>query len=199
MRSWLGLCFVFALGCAHEGQVPPAWDASAVESLRIPGGKRCLSVLDRLGVKYAKLSPRGKMQTPVEIRSDIAGITYKPKLVCDCRLALALHWSAPVLESWHIREVEHYGAYSNRTTRRGRPSLHARGLALDVARFQFPDARLDVASNYERGWGAGCGPNAPPLNRVVCQLRQLHLFRELITPDHDEDHQDHVHLGILPL
>lgn len=179
--------------------MPPAWDASARESLRIPGGKRCLSVLDRLGVKYAKLSPRGKVRTPVEIRSDIAGITYKPKLVCDCRLALALHWSAPVLESWHIREVEHYGAFSDRTTRRGRPSLHAQGLALDVARLQFPDARLDVASSYERGWGAGCGPDAPALNRVVCQLRQLGLFRELITPDHDADHQDHVHLGILPL
>ena len=69
MRSWLGWCFVLALGCAHEGQAPPAWDASARESLRIPGGKRCLSVLDRLGVKYKKLSPRGKVRTPVEIRS----------------------------------------------------------------------------------------------------------------------------------
>jgi hypothetical protein len=77
--------------------------------------------------------------------------------------------------------------------------LHAQGLALDVARLQFPDARLDVAHNYERGWGAGCRPDAPALNRVVCQLRQLGLFRELITPDHDDDHQDHVHLGILPL
>jgi hypothetical protein len=199
MRWLLGLGLFLALGCAHEGQVPAAWDASAVESLRIPGGKRCLSVLDRLGVKYKKLSPRGNVKTPVEIQSAIAGVSYKPTLVCDCRLALALHWSAPVLEAWHISEVEHYGAFSNRTTRRGRPSLHARGLALDVARFKFPDARLDVASNYERGWGAGCGPNAPPVNRIVCQLRQLGLFRELITPDHDDDHQDHVHLGIPPL
>ena len=67
MRSWLGLCFVLALGCAHEGQVPAAWDATAVESLRIPGGKRCLSVLDQLGVKYEKLSPRGRVKTPVAI------------------------------------------------------------------------------------------------------------------------------------
>jgi hypothetical protein len=199
MRSWLALGLLLTLGCAHEGQVPAAWDASAVQSLRIPGGKRCLSVLDQLGVKYEKLSPRGRVKTPVAIHGAIAGITYKPTLVCDCRLALALHWSAPVLGQWHISEVEHFGAYSNRTTRRGRPSLHAQGLALDVARLKFPDARLDVASRYERGWGAGCGPNAPALNRVVCQLRQLGLFRELITPDHDADHQDHVHIGILPL
>lgn len=196
-RLVLGL--LLSLGCAHEGRVPAAWDATAVQSLRIPGGKRCLAVLDQLGIEYEKLSPRGRVSTPVKIRSDIAGITFKPQLVCDCRLALALHWSAPVLESWHIREVEHYGAYANRTTRSGRPSLHAQGLAVDIARFRFPDARLDVASNYERGWGAGCRPNAPPLNRVVCQLRELGLFRELITPDHDADHHDHVHLGILPL
>ena len=27
----------------------------------------------------------------------------------------------------------------------------------------------------------------------------LRLFRELITPDHDADHRDHVHLAIVPL
>lgn len=199
MRRRLLLGFLLAIGCAHEGQLPPAWDATAAQSLRIPGGKRCLEVLGQLGVKYEKVAPRGRVKTPVKIKSAIGGVTYKPALVCDCRLALALHWTAPVLQSWHIHEVEHYGAFSNRMTRGGRPSLHAQGLALDVARFKFPDARLDVASNYERGWGAGCRPNAPALNRVVCQLRELGLFRELITPDHDDDHRDHVHLGILPL
>lgn len=198
-RLLLGLGLLLALGCAHEGQLPGAYDAAAVQSLRIPGGRRCLDVLTQLGVKYRKLSPRGRVKTPVEIQSDIGGVTYKPALVCDCRLALALHWSAPVLASWHITEIEHYGAFADRTTRRGRPSRHAQGLALDVARFKFPDSRLDVASSYAHGWGAGCRPDAPALNRVVCQLRELGLFRELITPDHDNDHRDHVHLAIAPL
>jgi hypothetical protein len=196
------LSVLLALGCAHEGQTPPAYDASAAQSLRIPGGKRCLALLDRLGVKYKKLSPRGRVKTPVEITGDIGGVRYttggKTSLVCDCRLGLALEWSAPVLKSWHISEVSHYGAFSNRSTRGGRPSLHAQGLALDVARFKFPDSSLSVSDAYGRGWGAGCRPNAPAINQVVCQLRALGLFRELITPDHDSDHHDHVHLGILP-
>jgi hypothetical protein len=203
VRRIAALCLTLALGCAREGQTPPAYDPSAAQSLRIPGGKRCLSILDRLGVKYKKLSPRGRMRTPVEITGDIGGVRYtnggKASLVCDCRLGLALHWSAPVFERWHISEVMHFGAYSNRTTRSGRASLHARGLALDIARFKFPDSNLSVAEAYGRGWGAGCWPDAPAINQVVCQLRELGLFRELITPDHDADHHDHVHLGIVPL
>jgi hypothetical protein len=203
MRRLFSLCFMLALGCAHEGQTPSAYDASARQSLRIPGGKRCLALLDRLGVQYQKLTPRGRIKTPIEIRGDIAGVRYthdgKTSLVCDCRLGLALHWSAPVFTTWHISEVVHLGAFSDRNTRRGRPSLHAQGLAIDVARFKFPDSNLSVSEAYGLGWGAGCWPDAPAINQVVCQLRGLGLFRELITPDHDSDHRDHVHLGILPL
>jgi hypothetical protein len=201
-RRVLALCFLLVIGCAHEGQTPPAYDPRAAQSLRIPGGKRCLHLLDQLGVKYKKLSARGRIKTPIEITSAIAGVRYtnggKTSLVCDCRLGLALHWSAPVFASWHISEVVHFGAFSDRTTRRGRPSLHAQGLALDVARFKFPDSNLSVSEAYGRGWGAGCWPDAPAVNQVVCQLRKLGLFRELITPDHDSDHRDHVHLAIVP-
>ena len=64
----VGLSIVLWLsGCAHEGATPDAYDASAVQSLRIPGGKRCLSLLNQLGVRYKKLSPRGHVATPVEI------------------------------------------------------------------------------------------------------------------------------------
>ncbi len=203
----LALVLLFALGCAHEGafgggpQTPAAYDPSARQSLRIPGGERCLSLLNQLGIKYERIATRGRMNTPVKVTGDIAGIRYvsegRPSLICDCRLALALHWSAPVLSAWHISEIEHYGAYVNRGTRGGRPSLHAQGLALDAARFKF--SRMSQSVSEDFGRGAGCWPEAPVLNRVVCQLRGLGLFRELITPDHDADHHDHVHLAIAPL
>jgi hypothetical protein len=198
----LGLVLLFGLGCAREGATPGAYDASARESLRIPGGRRCLELLAQLRVKHIAIAPRGRMQTPVQVTGDIGGVTYtqsgEPSLLCDCRLVLALHWAAPLLRSWHITRVEHYGAYSNRTTRGGRPSQHALGLAIDAARFEFPDQSVSVARSYGRGWGDGCGSAAPALNRVVCGLRHLQLFRELITPDHDADHHDHVHLAIAP-
>ncbi len=202
---WRGLvlCVLFALGCAHEGRLPPAYDPSAVQSQRIPGGKRCLALLDKLRIPHHRLSPRGRVATPVAITGPIGGVLYtqngKPALTCDCRLALALEWASPVFLAWHITEVEHYGAYSNRSTRGGRVSRHADGLALDMARFKFPDRSLSVVDAYGRGWGAGCTDKAPAINRVVCQLRELGLFRELITPDHDADHFNHVHIAIAPL
>lgn len=198
------LC-AFALGCAHEGafgggpHTPSGYDPRARQSLRIPGGEPCLVLLKRLGVEFERLGARGRIATPVQIASGIAGIRYSPPLICDCRLALALHWSGPVLAAWNISRVEHFGAYANRTTRGGRPSLHAMGLALDAASFQFAGMRQSVSADYARGLGAGCWPEAPAINQVVCHLRGLGLFRELITPDHDADHHDHVHLAIAPL
>jgi hypothetical protein len=195
------LCLL-PVGCAREG-IPPAYDPSSVESLRIPGGKRCLELLGQLGVEFKPLAQRGRMATPVEIRGEIGGVRYtsggKRSLVCDCRLALALHWSAPVLNAWNISEVEHMGAYVNRTTRRGRPSLHALGLALDAAKFKSKRGSHSVARDYVRGLGPTCVDDAPTLNQMACQLRHLGLFRELITPDHDSDHHDHFHLAIVPL
>jgi hypothetical protein len=206
MRLALRLCLSLSLalaGCAHEGQTPSAYDPSALESLRIPGGKRCLSVLTQLHVKYTKLRARGRVVTPVSIESDLGGVRYtqggKTSLVCDCRLALALYWAAPVFSALHISEIEHFGAYSNRTTRSGRPSQHALGLAIDTWRFKFGKTSANVVHDYKHGWGSGCWPDAPVLNRLVCELRGLGLFRELITPDHDADHYNHVHLGIVPL
>jgi hypothetical protein len=200
---FLALGLLLLYGCARGPDLPSAYDPTAVQSLRIPGGKRCLQVLDQLGVRYKRAKVGGGMDTPVQILSDIAGVRYThdghTSLTCDCRLALALHWSAPVFASFHVSEVEHYGAYVNRRTRGGRPSLHARGLALDAARFKMTQVTESVARDYARGLGAGCYHDAPAVNQLVCQLRELGLFRELITPDHDPDHHDHVHLAIAPL
>lgn len=200
-RHWLaGLCLIW-LGCARE-TVPPAYDPRSLESLRIVGGERCLSILKRLGVEYTAIGPRGQAETLVEVHGEIGGIRYtsqgRRSLVCDCRLALALYWSAPVFTRWNISEVEHMGAYVDRRTRRGRPSLHARGLALDAARFKSSSTSHSVSRDYARGLGSGCFEGAPPLNQIACQLRDLGLFRELITPDHDADHHDHFHLAIVP-
>lgn len=190
------------LACAREG-IPPAYDPHSLESLRIVGGQRCLDLLTRLGVEHRPIGPRGRAETLVEVRGALGGVRYtsqgKRSLVCDCRLALALYWSAPVFARWNISEVEHMGAYVDRRTRRGRPSLHALGLALDAAKFKSSGTSHSVARDYARGLGTGCYSDAPPLNQIACQLRDLGLFRELITPDHDADHHDHFHLAIVPL
>lgn len=187
---------------APEPPTPPAWFGGPNQSLRIPGGEKCLGWLDTLGVEYRRLPPRPGVDTPVEVAGPIAGVRYvsqgEESVVADCRLVLALDWIGPSLRQLGVTEVRHSGAYVYRTTRSGRPSLHARGLAIDVHALNFHDKRAVVERDFARGLGDGCQPDAPELNRLTCTLRRLDLFQELITPDHDADHRDHVHLAISP-
>jgi hypothetical protein len=34
------------------------------------------------------------------------------------------------------------------------------------------------------------------LNRLACRFAQLRLFQELLTPDSNADHRDHLHFAI---
>jgi hypothetical protein len=170
--------------------------------LRIPGGETCVGWLQDLGVPFTRLDSKPGVETPVEITGPIGGIRYvsegKDSMVCDCRLALALDWSSRVLRPLGVTRIRHMGAYVNRRTRRGRPSLHARGLAIDVGAVRVGNQWLKVEDNFRRNTADTCDGNAPLLNSVSCKLRTLRLFRELITPDDDGDHHNHLHLA-LPL
>src|SRR5690606_24856192 len=116
----------------------------------------------------------------------------KREVVCDCRMALALDWSARALAPMGVTAIRYSGAYVYRTTRSGRPSLHARGLAIDVHGVEFGPYTHWVAHHFQRGRTGRCDGSEPALNRVECRLRSLGLFRELITPDHNSDHHDHL-------
>lgn len=175
---------------------------SGERSLFIPGGAVCLEWLRRHQVQFRVLDAKRGMTTPVEIRGPIGGVTYlspdNEPLVCDCRLAVALHWTAPHLKAFGITEVQHAGAYVYRTTRKGRLSLHALGLAIDVRDLRGQGRLWSVEKNYYTGLRNGCSPTSPELNRIACRLESLDLFKELLTPDYNYDHHDHFHLAIAP-
>lgn len=178
------------------------WYPNARNGLRLPRGSTCLQWLDRLGIRYRRLERKPGVETPVEVTGPIGGIRYvsegRDVLVADCRLVLALDWSARALRPLGVTGVEHFGAYSNRRTRRGRVSLHARGLAIDVGAVKVGATWYRVEHDFRRGMRNACDERAPVLNSLSCQLRTLRLFRELITPDDDWDHHNHLHLA-LPL
>jgi hypothetical protein len=190
-----------ALSSRPEPATPPAWNGTS-QSLRIPGGEKCLEWLEKLGIEHQRLPPQPGVQTPVDVGGPIGGVRYlsqgKQSVVADCRLILALDWIAPSLRAQGITAVQHSGAYVYRTQKSGLPSLHARGLAIDVHALRYPDERVLVERDFARGLGDGCETDAPKLNRLTCSLRRIRLFQELITPDHDTDHHDHVHLAISP-
>jgi len=139
----------------------------------------------------------------VVLGATVGGIRYYANgnlpLICDCRLAVALHRIAPLLRQAGVREARFSGAYSYRRTRSGRLSLHARGLAIDLHEFVVAGRTLSVDRDYALGQNHGCSSTTPVLNRLACSLRASGMFRELLTPDSDPDHHDHFHLAIAPL
>lgn len=185
---------------AQAPAIPPAWNPrdSGVSSL--PAGEDCIAWLSQLGIAFRRLDDLRGVDTPVEVTGPIAGVRYvtagKVSVTGDCRLVLALDWASRTLSRVGISEVRHSGAYVYRTTSRGRPSLHARGLAIDIHALKAGDAWYDVERDYSNGLGPVCEAWQPFINHVYCRLSQLNLFRELITPDHNAEHHDHFHLGV---
>lgn len=169
---------------------------------RLPGGVRCLAQLKDAGVAFDEPRAFRGVDTPVQLRGPIGAIEFwspAGRLVADCRFVLALVEVAPEFAALGVRRVRFSGAYVYRTSRTGRLSLHAYGLALDLHEVMTDDASYTVEHDYARGVGEACLRDAPLMNHLACRLRRRDLFRELLTPDYNADHYDHLHLGIAPL
>jgi hypothetical protein len=165
-----------------------------------PSGDECLSRLRASGVPFQVVSDKRGVDTPVAIEGPIGGVRYwtvgAGPMVSDCRLALALAKVAPELRSLGVSAMRFSGAYSYRMAKVGRLSLHAYGLALDVHEVTADGKSFVVTHDFARGLANGCAESAPLLNRLACRLAQLRLFQELLTPDSNADHRDHLHIAI---
>lgn len=165
-----------------------------------PGGAACLERLARTGVAFQPIEPRPGIETPVTVSGPISGVRFWSRggpLVLDCRLALALYEVSPDFRALGIESVRFSGAYVYRTSKQGRLSLHAYGLAMDVHEVTTAHGTFSVERDFVRG--KACGRSRALLNELACRLERRGLFRELLTPDYDSDHHDHLHLGISPL
>ncbi len=158
----------------------------------------CLKTLGNLDIDFAPIEELRGVTEPVEIRSPLGGVRYYRTgggpLQLDCRMALALERIGPVLAAHGVSRARYSGAYVYKTTRSGRLSHHAHGLAIDLHDFDVEGQRLTVKQDFTRG--AGCGPRVPKLNRLSCDLKRTRLFDEFLTPDFNADHYDHLHISI---
>ena len=177
--------------------------------------ERCLEVLRRHHVDYERRTVEG-IDVAVVVRGSIGGITVRPHngrnrlhALMDCRLVVALLAWAPVLRRAGVERIEHYSAYrpGARVASTRSPSGHSRGLAVDAALFHLEDGTvLDVLTAWtERTRGEEpCAPHPSEpessrrLRSMVCAAVQADLFQVVITPHHDDDHQNHVHLEVVP-
>lgn len=168
----------------------------------IPGGEDCVDRLRERGVHFDKLPAERGVDTPILVRGPLGGVqfwSHGGPMVVDCRMALALDRVGPEFVALGVTRARFSGAYVYRTSKKGRLSLHAYGLAIDMHDVSTEAGVASVKGDYQRGLADGCSEEAPLLNRLACRLRRQGLFRELLTPDYDADHQDHLHLGLAPL
>jgi hypothetical protein len=220
----LPLLFVVLAGCAL-----PIIGAKATrsEAAALDGGRRagpqpdrdeCHRRLGSSGVAFRPVPEEraSGVGMPIELHGPVGGIELRTRNtgarheLLDCRLALALMAWAPSLRAAGVVRLEHYSMY--RPGARvggggGAVSGHARGLAIDAARFHLADgAVLDVLSDWEereRG-SRPCPPRAHEarpsrlLRAAVCAAVTQGLFQVVLTPHHDRAHADHVHLELKP-
>lgn len=181
------------------------------------GGDDCYAALQAEGVAFERVAESEALDvdTPARLLGPLRGVEVvgrdrgRTHAILDCRLALALLSWAPALKQAGVVRIEHYSIYRPRarTPRQGRVSGHARGLAIDAARFHMHNGEvLDVLTDWEdrdRG-GAPCPqrPDEPWSSRVlrgvVCDAVENNLFQVVLTPHHDRAHENHVHLEIRP-
>lgn len=195
-------------------QETPAQRRARVELLTLSPA----ACYDRLRAKHVAFEPvqpdvAHGVRAPLRLLGPIDGVEVGPRngqgrqALLDCRLALALLAWAPALRSAGVERLEHYSIYrpGARIGGRGRVSGHARGLAIDAARFHMMQGgTLDVLTDWEERDGAPCPQRAHEtresrvLRGLVCDAVARNLFQVVLTPHHDRAHENHVHLELKP-
>jgi hypothetical protein len=190
-RRGLSLAALIILtACAsHVPLAPPPSESDA----------QCLAALDRLGVQYqvepqsASTSRACLVRNPVRVAA--ATVPFSRPAVAACGFVLQFDkFERAVIRPLAKREfgrdlktIVHFGAYNCRTTDAGRESEHAKGLAIDVAGFELTDGTM------KHDWSKR--GKARDFLRAVAQ-DACGYFSEVLDPDSDRDHLDHIHLDL---
>jgi hypothetical protein len=184
------------------GDVPRPRTRNELRSV-LPGGADCLTRLGARGVHFRALDHELGIHTPVRVDGPISGVRYytggNGPLITDCRLALALALVGAELMAYGVTDVRFSGAYVYRLSAKGRVSLHAYGLAIDMHGFTRNGVHYEVEHDFHKGMGTALDAEAPVTNAIAARFHNSGLFHEYLTPDDNADHHDHVHIGVSPL
>jgi hypothetical protein len=164
--------------------------------------QQCLAELNRLGVQYqvepqsASTSKACLVQNPIRVSA--ATVPFSRPTVAACNFVLKFdEFERAVIRplakrtyGQDLKEIIHFGAYNCRPTRAGRESEHAHGMAMDIAGFELTDGTMiSVKQEWtKRGKGRD-------FLRAVA-TKACGYFNEVLDPDTDRDHADHIHLDL---
>jgi hypothetical protein len=183
------------------GDVPRPRTRNELRSV-LPGSSDCLTRLAEHSVHFHTVERELGVKTPILVDGPIEGIRFNSgsgPLIADCRLVLALALVAPSLTNYGVSDVRFSGAYVYRLSNKGRVSLHAYGLAIDLHGFTRLGTHYEIQHDFRKGIGVTTAEDAPIANGFASRLRMSGLFHEYLTPDDNADHHDHVHVGVSPL
>ncbi len=173
----------------------------------------CMRLLREAGVAVQRAPDRddgGFCQVRGAVRITAGATPLAPAgVIMQCPLALRyVLWERQVLQpaareilGSPVARVENFGTYSCRriygsSDVNDRPSEHARANALDVAAVTLRDGRR---ISVQADWG-GQGPAGEPGARFLEAARRggCRLFSNVLTPDYNAAHADHLHLDGAP-
>jgi hypothetical protein len=189
-------------------------DESTLDAVATPD-EGCHVQLRKAGVSFAKLD-RDKVpdvRLPIRLTGSVAGIeirgTGKNRATSylDCRLALALVRWGPRLSAAGVVRLDHYSMYrpDAEVGTTGKTSGHAQALAIDAARFHLSDGRVLTVLETWTDKTKGADPCTPRpqhsaderlLRELVCDAARAGIFQTIVTPHHNPEHDNHVHLEV---
>jgi hypothetical protein len=197
LRRSLCLAALLALGACASPVAPPPPPAPLGRN-----DEQCLAALNRLGVQYqvevqsASTSHACLVQNPVRVSA--ATIPFSRPAVAACAFVLEFDkFEREVVRplakrdfGHDLKTIVHFGAYNCRTTNTGRESEHAKGMAIDLAGFELTDGTM---ISVKQDWGKR-GKARDFLRAVAAEA--CHYFSEVLDPDSDRDHVDHIHIDL---
>jgi hypothetical protein len=178
----------------------------------------CRALLKQQGIAHQRVSGGASgIATPLRVTEPMSGVKFltagpKSKFsLLDCRAALSLQELAQLLSSLGVVEMRIDSFYRPNAhlngRKRGKLSQHAYGMAMDVTAFKLKDGRtLEVERDFHGKIGDPvCGPGAeltPPsaeatdLRNIVCAIARTGMFHNVLTPNYNTAHKNHLHFDI---
>lgn len=166
-------------------------------------GRACLARLGKEEVSYRPLAdvagPSSSCQVDTAVRVTRIAQRLNRPTVMSCALAVRFDdFEREVVQplareelGHRVVRIDHMGGYSCRhIAGTSHLSMHALGLAIDIAGFRLADGST---VSVERDWHDP-GPKRTFLHHLA--RRACQYFSVVLTPDSNAEHHDHIHVDI---
>ncbi len=187
-----------------DDDAPPS---ATVPNLSVLTGAACIRDLVKRGIAVKAAPARFGMENAVELTGKIGGVEWvnawapKRPMQIDCRFAYSLLRFAPLLTAHKVVRVTWTSTYRAPSGRRV-ISQHGHGLAVDVHSLILDDGReLVVLKDWRKAYGTKDDCVGKPatadgrlMRQLICATEKAGIFRLILTPDSDWDHQNHFHI-----